>query len=265
VRVSTNDPRPRYTFGDTPRAAERLQLLARVFDAPSRSFLAESVARPPRIALDVGCGPGVTTRLVAAVTGAGRTVGLDASPAFIDIAGTEASSGVGFLVHDVTRLPLPLAPVDLIYCRLLLAHLPDVEGTVDGFMTQLAAGGLLLVDEVEWIDARHPVLATYERMVLDLVGSQGAPMYAGPIVDTLRRGDGWVQRSSRVRVVPVATAAAARMYGMNLATWRDDPHIRDRYDPDAVNQLADDLAALAESVGTDEITWGVRQVVFERT
>ena len=90
-------------------------------------------------------------------------------------------------------------------------------------------------------------------------------MYAGPIVDGLRRGRGWVQRSSRVRVVPVATADAAQMYAMNIGTWRDDPHIREHYDAAEIDRLAADLRALAGSDGTGAITWGVRQVVFERT
>jgi hypothetical protein len=89
-------------------------------------------------------------------------------------------------------------------------------------------------------------------------------MYAGPIVDSLRHGPGWQQAASNVSVVPVATSAAARMYSMNLATWRDDPHIRERHTPDAIDQLARDLDALTESAGTGEITWGVRQVVYER-
>lgn len=206
----------------------------------------------------------ITTRLLAAATGAETTIGLDTSAAFIEAAARDAPAGVTFELHDATRLPLPRAPVDLIYCRLLLAHLPDVPATVAGFASQLDDGGQLLVDEVEWIETNHSVLATYERMVVDLVGSRGAPMYAGPIVGALRCGDGWRQRSSQVRVVPVATADAAAMYGMNLATWRDDPHIREHYDPETVDDLAAALTDLAGSHETDAITWGVRQVAFER-
>jgi trans-aconitate 2-methyltransferase len=262
--VSSGASSPRYTFGDTPLAADRLLLVAGVFDAPSRSFLTEAVTRPPSVALDVGCGPGATTRLIAEVTGAVHTIGLDASPAFVDRATVDAPAGISFVVHDVRELPLPHAPADLIYCRLLLAHLSNVERTVDAFMSQVAGGGRLLVDEIEWIDSDHPVLTAYERIVVGLVASQGAPMYAGPIVDGLRRGPQWDQRSSRVRVVPVATADAARMFEMNIGTWRDDPHIRTHYPAEEIDRLATDLRALASSSRTDEITWGVRQVVFER-
>lgn len=263
--MSSGGSPPSYTFGDTPLAAERLRLVARVFAEPSRAFLAEAVAVPPRVALDLGCGPGLTTRLIAEVTGAARTIGLDVSAAFLELAELDAPPGLEFARHDATELPLPEAPVDLVYCRLLLAHLPDPEATVVAWASQLTPGGRLLVDEVEWIDTTHPVLSAYEQTVVGLVASRGAPMYAGPVVDELREGSGWQQRSSVVRVVPVATCAAARMYSMNLATWRDDPYIRAQHSPDRIARLAHDLGQLAESSDTGEITWGIRQVVYERT
>jgi trans-aconitate 2-methyltransferase len=262
--VEDDNGRPRYTFGDTPLAAERLQIVARVFEPPSRSFLRGAVATPPRLALDLGCGPGLTTRLVAEVTGAQRTVGVDTSPAFLDLAAIDAPAQVAFVRHDATELPLPEAPADLIYCRLLLAHLADPAATVTGWVSQLTPDGVLLVDEVEWIETKHPVLERYEETVVGLVASRGGPMYAGPIVDALHAGSGWRQRSSAVRVVPVATGAAARMYSMNLATWRDDPHIREEHAPDAIDALADDLEALTVATGTGAITWGVRQVAYVR-
>jgi hypothetical protein len=136
---------------------------------------------------------------------------------------------------------------------------------VTGLNSQLRVGGLLLVDELEWIESSHPVLAAYERVVVDLVASQGAPMYAGPIVDPIRRGTGWQQRSSHVRVVPVTTGDAAAMFGMNLATWRDDPHIRAHHDPNVIDRIGRDLGALETVSGTGDISWGIRQVVYERT
>jgi trans-aconitate 2-methyltransferase len=257
------DARPAYTFRDTPLAVQRLELVAQVFDAPSRAFLTEAVVRRPRVALDLGCGPGVTTRLVAETTGAGLTVGVDTSPAFLEVAARDVPAGVAFVRHDVTTLPLPCAPVDLLYARLLLAHLADVEGTVARWAGQLTRGGRLVVDEVEWIETAHPVLAAYESVVVGLVASRGGSMYAGPAVDRVR-GVGWEPRSSRVRTIRVATADAARMFLMNLTTWRDDPHVRERHDPDAIERLGHDLSALAASPGTGEITWGLRQVAFER-
>jgi ubiquinone/menaquinone biosynthesis C-methylase UbiE len=174
------DDLPRYTFGDTPLAARRLELLSDAFALSTRTFLAEATPRSPRVALDLGCGPGASTRLLAEATGAEHTVGVDTSAAFLELAAGQLAPGVSFVRHDATTVPLPGAPADLIYCRLLLAHVTDPAATVRAWMTQLTPGGRLLVDEMERIDAPHPVLASYEAIVVDLVASRGAPMYAGP-------------------------------------------------------------------------------------
>ncbi|HEY8218145.1 MAG TPA: class I SAM-dependent methyltransferase [Acidimicrobiia bacterium] len=254
-----------YAFGDSALAAERLAVVAEVFEETSRRFLERSVTSPPELALDLGCGPGHSTRLVARTTRARRTIGIDASLAFLELAVVDPPPpGVEFVAYDVTAAPLPGAPADLVYSRLLLAHLPDAADQATRWMTQVAPGGVLLVDEVEWIETSHPVLARYEELVVDVVALHGGASYAGPIVAAMPVPDGWTRRSD-LHVVRVATADAARMYGMNLATWRHDPAIAQRCAPSAVDALADDLAALGTSARTSEITWGIRQVAFEHS
>lgn len=82
----TVEPRFRvldYAFGDNEIARRRLMLLAEVFNPSSRPLLVEHVPPRAHLVLDLGCGPGATTRLVAEVTGADRTVGLDSSSSFL--------------------------------------------------------------------------------------------------------------------------------------------------------------------------------------
>jgi hypothetical protein len=78
-----------YAFGDNEVARRRLALLAEVFNPSSRSLLAEHAPRRARLALDLGCRPGATTRLVAEATRAERTVGLDCPPSFLAAARAE--------------------------------------------------------------------------------------------------------------------------------------------------------------------------------
>jgi trans-aconitate 2-methyltransferase len=222
------------------------------------------VSSPPALALDLGCGPGLTTRLVADVTRARRVVGLDSSEPFLAAArGAAGPAHISFVRHDVAGADFPTRPPDLVYARLLLAHLPDPGAVASRWAAQLAPGGALLLDEVEFIHTENPVLAFYEQVVVGLVGTRGAPMYAGPLVADLE-GPGWARRSTTLRQVEVATADAARMYGLNLTTWRDDPYVVDAYEPVAVDDLAAGLDALCRSTATDEITWGLRQVAYKR-
>lgn len=241
-----------YSFGDDDAAARRLALVARVFDEPSRQFLGEIVDQPPSLALDLGCGPGHTTRLLAEVTGATRVIGLDSSAAFVDEASHGVGPGIEFLRHDVTDVPFPTGPADLIYGRLLLAHLPDAAGLVASWTTQLDAGGVLAIDEVEWIRTTNPVFRRYLVRVEQIIRSSGGELYAGPLVSGLGR--------THVREHPVATADAAGMFRLNLGTL-----VRAGVDDTEVRELADAFDELSSSPATGEITWGLRQVAVDRT
>jgi trans-aconitate 2-methyltransferase len=56
-----------YSFGETALAAERLRVVSEVFDPSSEAFVSETVRKRSRLALDLGCGPGFTTRLLSRV------------------------------------------------------------------------------------------------------------------------------------------------------------------------------------------------------
>src|SRR5881398_3141847 len=114
-----------YAFGDSDSAARRLALVHEVFAATTRPFLADWVREPPDLAVDLGCGTGLSTHFLAEVTAAHHVAGLDSSARFIALARPSATNRVQFFEHDVTRVPFPVVPADLLYCRLLLTHLPD--------------------------------------------------------------------------------------------------------------------------------------------
>lgn len=263
--MPADDVLPTYAFGDGSLPARRLALVADVFEPPSRGFLEDRAPEAPGVALDLGCGPGFSTRLVADVTGAHRTIGLDASDDYLGRAREQARAGIEFVRHDVTELPLPQAPVDLIFARLVLAHLRHPVHHLRAWATQLAPGGRLLVDENESIETANPVLARYEQMVTEVVATRGANIHAGPVVAEVTGGEGWRRVASEVRTWPVPEPQAARMFAMNLATWRADPLATARYAPAALDELAAALDDLSSSDSTGAVVWRIRQVAFERS
>lgn len=70
--------------------------------------------------LDAGCGVGRRLR----DSGAAQAVGVDLSPEML-AAGAPQPPGVRTLVGDVRALPLPDKAFDVVWCRLVLGHLPD--------------------------------------------------------------------------------------------------------------------------------------------
>jgi trans-aconitate 2-methyltransferase len=165
----------------------------------------------------------------------------------------------------VMELPLPSAPADLLYGRLLLSHIPRPDRVVRAWMSQLAPGGVLALDEVSWISTSEPALSRYLEMLEDLLAVRGSALAAGPIIDGLDGGTDGRKRSSVERIHPVPAAVAAEMFTLNLVTWRDEPYVRDAHSREELDDLDAELREITRQPGRATITWGMRQVTFERT
>jgi trans-aconitate 2-methyltransferase len=251
----------RYTFGDDDVAVRRMGLVARVFEATSRALLGRAAAalgEPPGRAVDLGCGPGHTTRLIAEVVRPRRVVGLDVSDRYVSVARAATEDpAVGYARHDATAVPFPGGRADLIHARLLLAHLPDPPGLVAAWRGQLRPGGVLVVDEVERIGAPPGVLRAYEDLVTALVAAEGGPMAAGPLLAPL---------GGTCVPVPVDGAVAARIFALNLAAWGDDAVARELASSGEVAGIAAGLDALAAGPpGGPTVDWVLRQLVLPET
>ena len=89
----TNQSDSIHSFGETNLAAERLRVVSEVFDPTSEAFVSETVRNRPRLALDLGCGPGFTTRLPSRIARPERIVGVDRSEAFLSRARASSAAG----------------------------------------------------------------------------------------------------------------------------------------------------------------------------
>jgi SAM-dependent methyltransferase len=254
-----------YAFGDSDAARERLELVGQIFDPASRAFLDSATDHPPALAVDLGCGPGGTSVMVRAATGARRTVGLDVSAAFVSAAERRwAADGVEFLQHDVTAVPFPVGPVDFLYSRLLVTHLATPADAIGQWLAQLAPGGRLALDEVEWIRTDEPVLEEYLAIATALIAQHGGNMYVGAHLAALPIDGRVAVRLSEVAVLPVAAAHAARMFRLNLGVWGANRWVVEQYGADTIDRLDVQLGALSASLRPDGITWGMRHLLLER-
>ena len=260
-RFDEEHKEPVYTYGEGDSASDRLALLAELFEGATRSFLSEAVGFRPRLALDLGCGPGFTTRLIAEVLGPEKAVGIERSANFRSKARAATPEGISFVEHDVTRMPLPHGgEADLIYARTLLSHLPDPEGAVAAWLAQLAPKGLLLLDEVERIETEHPVFRAYLEILTEMMAHHGQELYVGPRLDA---ATGKPERlMSRVAPANPTTGHAARMFSINLSNWRDDGFVRANYSVEELDRLAADLSDLTASRESGGIRWGMRQIAI---
>lgn len=240
----------KYTFGDGPPASDRLRLVATAYEPVSRSFLVANTEPPPQVALDLGCGPGFTTQLLNEVCRPETLVGIDSSDVFVNGARARLP-GVRFETHDVSKLPLPGAPADLIYSRLLLAHMAEPEAIARGWLTQLTPGGKLLVEDLEGVINPPGPLQEYEDVSATIVRSSGGLMYAGAALAHLGGASG---------PVTVPGALAATIYLFNVRHWLKMPDL-----PVTDAQLRDLEEGLVELSMNDQgtvVSWIVRQLVM---
>jgi trans-aconitate 2-methyltransferase len=247
-----HDPEPTYyTFGDDDPAAQRLQLVADAYRPTSETFVAEHGPAEVGSAVDLGCGPGFSTELLARVSRPRRLLGIDASPSFVELARRRVG-GVEFSVHDATVTPLPGSPFDLIYARLVLDHVRDPVDVARRWQRELSPSGRLLVEDLEAISAPPGPLSDYEELSTEMVRSGGGSMYGGRLLAPL--GGQCVE-------VRVPARRAARIYLFNVERWLGDQ--REGPGRGRLQLLFDGLREVAAG-GSGTVTWIVRQTVVGR-
>ncbi len=257
-----------YTFGDDEVAGRRLELLAQVYAPPTRALLARWAPPTVGLAVDLGCGPGHTTRLLHTLTEARRTVGVERSPAYLaaaraglaDLLADTGAAGVGLVEHDVTDLPLPVQGADLIFARFLLTHLAAPGRALRGWAEALAPGGRLVVQETARLVSRDPALGRYYELVAELQAQHGQALDVGSRLAELAAAEGLAVEHSGLRPVAQRPAEMAALHVLNLRTWREDP-LAGGFDPDELDALDDALVTIARGGPAEPVEQDLGELV----
>ncbi|GAA0917016.1 class I SAM-dependent methyltransferase [Nonomuraea longicatena] len=162
---------------DRPRAYELFSDLG-FFGRRREMFTrlaALSGVRPGDRVLDVGCGTGYLSRIMAQVAGpSGQVTGVDLSVPMIEHARRQAPADCAYVVGEAQRLDLPDASMDVVTSSLAVHHLP-VAARAAAFAEMhrvLRPGGRLLI--AEFRPPTNPLLA---HVMLKFSGS---PMRHNP-------------------------------------------------------------------------------------
>jgi SAM-dependent methyltransferase len=240
-----NDPRA-YTFGDTDLAAERLRWLALAYESASRDLLGRWGGPAAAHAIDLGSGPGHTTRLLHETLAAMRTTGIDSSPRFVAEAQRTAPPGVSFVIADLLRPPFAVEPGDVLFCRHLVAHIAE-PGLAFSSWTELARpGARLIVQETETIASDHPTLARYYEWVAAMQARHRQQLRIGAHLEAALTATPWRIEHNSVRQLNLEPRLMARIHVMNLRTWRHDPAAIALFESAALDDLDVQLSAIAE-------------------
>ena len=253
---------PEYTFGTTATAASRLEEVAKYFNPLATDLIQRFACTPRHIAVDVGCGPGFTTDMLAAAANCQKTYGLDKSREFLEVA-TQRFAHCRFLEHDVTQVPLPFT-ADVMYARFVLCHLREPLKLVARWITQLNSGGLLFVDEIDAVDTDLEVFTKYLAMAKGIIATQGACLYVGKALGAAEyEADALVNESV---ISPVTNCQAASWFlAITQTIWSENEYVLEHLSSKERVAIGSELDRL-KTTGDfrSDITWKLRWLVLKK-
>jgi len=113
---------------------------------PAMDLLARIPLTTPKTVVDLGCGAGNVTRILAERWPQAAITGVDDSSTMLEQARASTAGGAGIIWQQQSIATWsPPAPVDLIYSNAALHWLPDHAALFPRLLQHLAPGGLLAV------------------------------------------------------------------------------------------------------------------------
>jgi SAM-dependent methyltransferase len=147
---------------------ERQRLLARAIEPFTNRLLDAIQLRPGSRCLDLGCGIGGTTGLIADRIGPrGECVGIDQNAALIEVArgGFSGDPRIVFRAADASRLPFVDGEFDFVFTRYLLVHLKEPASLLREMVRVARKGGVVAAQEPDMLfQCTYPDSWAYQRL-----------------------------------------------------------------------------------------------------
>ena len=157
-----------YSLRSGDAGAARLSVLANVHEQGTLQLFDRLHVAASARCLDVGCGIGAVTRLLATrfAGDLGSALGVDVDRHYLEIARTDAGSfrpAIEFAhvaVHDLDAV----AVYDLVYARFLLSHLREPRAALANMIRAAKPGAVVAVEDVDFGGAFcHPPSSDFDR------------------------------------------------------------------------------------------------------
>lgn len=158
---------------------ERQQLLAKILNPLTRPILLRAGKFPGGRCLDIGCGQGNTTRMLAEVLEPAECIGLDYDSKLVAYAEAQPGNqdGTRFVQGNAMQLDFPDASFDVVFTRYLLVHMTDPMAVIREMMRVVKPGGKVIAFEPDCsLDISYPDGWAQEQMTSLWKGSFANPL-----------------------------------------------------------------------------------------
>ena len=157
-----------YVIRGGNQGKERLDVLARVLRPTSTQLLERVGLAMGMKCLDVGCGGGHVTILMAAIVGPeGRVIGTDTDPEILALAEEDAKAAAATNVELQQQDACARAwhnEFDVAYARFLLSHVNPPEKCLTAMMEACLPGGTIVIEDTDFAGSFCcPPCAAYDR------------------------------------------------------------------------------------------------------
>lgn len=176
-----------YVLGNLDNEIARLEIQSAFFESLTRRTLEKAGIRKGMRCLDVGCGAGSVTKILAAIVGKnGQVVGTDVDERYLQYCRDYIPMiNVEFMRDDISNSKLAKESFDAIYSRFMFVHLKDARKAVRSMKQLVKKGCAIIIEELDhapdsWLSyPESQAVNTLRDIYVDLVKKAGGDPFAG--------------------------------------------------------------------------------------
>jgi ubiquinone/menaquinone biosynthesis C-methylase UbiE len=142
-----------YVLGNRDSEIARLEVQAALFEPLTKQTLLNAGLKKGRSCIDIGCGSGSVTRLMAKIVGeTGRVVGVDIDKRYLQYCNRSTTSrqNIEFIHDDICKSRLDdKERFDIVYSRFMFHHLTDRIEAVRSMRRLTKKGGTIMIQDLD--------------------------------------------------------------------------------------------------------------------
>ena len=143
-----------YILGNLDSEVRRLEIQAAFFENLTTDTLLNAGLKEGMSCMDIGCGSGSVSRLMARIVGkTGRVVGVDVDDRYLQDRSRRniaLKQNIEFVRHDISKSRLDgKSDFDMIYSRFLFQHLRDRKGAVRSMKQMIKKDGAIMIQDLD--------------------------------------------------------------------------------------------------------------------